>query len=201
MVKVFGIRMKKFLINTLKKNSICMKHKLNENLLNSLLKFDFLILDSSKIKNRTNSKSLNSSAGKAISFLLEPAEVIKSLKQVIRLLAFLAKKKNPMLYIHSKNLFLSKLLHFFANKPTDKLSLDNDFAFMRFNKNGAILSLDNYNSNNFYKHFFNKHVYLINEINAYTRLNDFGLYKVHNSLDSYKKLIFLAVLLKKAYLK
>lgn len=181
-----------------------MKHKLNEDLLNSLLKFDFLILDSNLNKNSTRYKlktlQLQSSKQSQM-IVLEPAEVIKSLKQLTRLLSFLAKKKNPMLYIHSDNLFLSKLLHFFANKSDDKLSINNDFAFTNFNKNSAVLSLDSLNSSNFYKHFFDKNIYIINEINTLSQANDFGIYKLYNSLDSYKKLILLAILLKKVYLK
>src|SRR5574343_408023 len=127
-----------------------MKHKLNEDLLNSLLKFDFLILDSNSNKSSTRYKlktlQLHSSKQSQMT-VLEPAEVIKSLKQLTRLLNFLAKKKNPMLYI------------------------------------------DSLNNSNFYKHFFDKNIYIINEINTLSQANDFGFYKLYNSLDSYKKLI------------
>lgn len=182
-----------------------MKTKFNEDLLNSLLKFDFLVLDADSCKKSSRhtlkTLQLQSSAKQGASIILEPAEAIKSLKQLVRLLNFLSKKKNPMLYIQAKNSFLTKLLYFFANKSEDKISLNNDFAFMSFNKNSAILSLDSLNNSNFYKHFFNKNLYLIAEVNAFLKTNDFGSYKLHNTVDNYKKLILLAILLKKIYLK
>ncbi len=182
-----------------------MKAKFNEELLTSLLKFDFLVLDNTagKKSNRHTLKTLQlqHSAKQNCSTILEPAEAIKSLKQLIRLFNFLSKKKNPMLYLQAKNSFLAKLLFFFANKAEDRISLNNDFAFMNFNKNSAILSLDSLNNSNFYKHFFNKNLYLIAEVNAFLKTNDFGSYKLHNTVDNYKKLILLAILLKKIYLK
>ena len=182
-----------------------MKPRFNEELLNSLLKFDFLVLDNNVYKktNRHTLKTLqlHHSSTQNSSAILEPGEAIKSLKQLIRLFNFLSKKKNPMLYVQAKNSFLIKLLYFFANKAEDKISLDNNFAFMNFNKNSAILSLDSLNSSNLYKHFFNKNLYIIAEVNTFLKTNDYGSYKLHNTIDNYKKLILLAILLKKIYLK
>ena len=173
----------------------------------SLINSDFLILEKNynKKENRylkSNLKLLNKK--KNLFSLLNYFELIKMLKQFIRILQFFKNSKNPIFFFDFNNKQFSKVLTFFTEK--------HDFILpIKFKKNSLcekkasafVLSIDknvvDYKNN--IKKLMYSNIFIIVQINSFLKNLNNSSYKIFNNFDTLKKLIFLLVLVKKIYIK
>lgn len=51
----------------------------------------------------------------------------------------------------------------------------------------------------FFKNFFEKNILIVMKINTAFERNSYGTYKIYNEMSDYKKLIFLMIIIKKAF--
>lgn len=172
----------------------------------SLINSDFLILEKkTKIKEnrflKSNLKLLNN---KKNSFsLLNYFELIKALKQFIRILQFFKNTKNPLLLLDFNNKQFFKISNLFFKKYNFILPVN-------FKKNGSlstrksssfILFLDKSLSKNTLKNLVYSNILIITQINSFVNTLNSSSYKIFNSFNTLKKLIFLMILIKKIYVK
>ena len=184
---------------------------LNTNLLKVLIETDFLLLSSSKVTSKiTNLRhvdySLKGSSLLNSTFSLEIGELVKSLKQTIRLLQFIKAKESNKLYICTSNKQYLNLLNTYLNESNFKNSISIKGTLAKTNSTKDIsqllLLLDEPLGNNkkVFKKLFEEKIYLINKINSKIEANNWGTYKMYNSFSDFKKLIFLIVLLRQTLL-
>lgn len=161
--------------------------KLNLELIEAILKTDFLFLENKKIK---NSKAINITSANHLN-LLDVIELNSRLKQFIRVLQFVKKQNNSINILvdikqHLKilKIFISKNRNFFVNsiKINDNIvknleKVDYLSLYLFLNK-----------KNNFKDAFF------IQEINSYFEKNNKGTYKILSNFNSFKKFIFFLAL-------
>jgi len=175
-------------------------------LLKNLIDSDFLILQSKNqlFNSRYTHLKYNSYKTIAPFLVMDPIEIIKELKQTIRILQFLRKQNKKMLTFYSENQdqidfvksffdknnsfshpisFRTKCFHYKTLKKTSQVHfiLGNFFNFALINK------------------LFSSNSILINKINYNREIHNLGTYKIHNDLANFKKLTFLIILLKKFY--
>lgn len=177
--------------------------KLQKNLLYNLIIFDFILLESStkKISNffiqkfEVNSQKMLKK--KYIRMSLE--DTTKAFKRFIRLLKFLSrlkKKKIITIIVHSdQTLELLKLL-FAQFKLTCFIDLTTFFTikpYQTFLKSVLILEHSITKSN--VLSFFFKKFFLLQAVNPYYDSVHFNFYKIFSSLEDYKKLIFLGLII------
>lgn len=194
-----------------KKNS-----KLNFSLLKLMELSNFSLLKTEKFKQK-NLKYLNSftkihSNENSFSFfMLDFLQLIKSLKQYIRLIKFLSLKKKKHIYLCSEfnNFFFIKLL---LNKllltkyTTLQAEKQSKVSFIKIKKDHfdyskflILLNLSlNSNKNNLDK-LVSNNLFLITEINSNIKTKNDNLYKIFNEISDFKKLIFLLLLLEKHF--
>jgi hypothetical protein len=194
-----------------KKNS-----KFNFSLLKLMELSNFSLLKTEKFKQK-NLKYLNSftkiySNENTFSFfMLDFLQLIKSLKQYIRLIKFLSLKKKKHIYLCSEfnNFFFIKLL---LNKliltkyTTLQAEKQSKVSFVKIKKDHVdyskfliLLNLSlNSNKNNLDK-LVSNNLFLITEINSNLKTKNDNLYKIFNETSDFKKLIFLLLLLEKHF--
>ena len=173
----------------------------NKNLIQSLILSDFIFLKIKKYQYLRHIKSVLFLKEKVA--ILNFLEIVKSLKQLIRLLQFL-KTKNSCLYILIENTFYTTILStFIKNKK-----LLNIKVFSSIRKKDLLVKkvqmLLNLTSNKTkYLNFFNQlvlnNIFLIQSINSKMELKQFGAYKIYNKLDDIKKFLFIVVLISQIY--
>lgn len=186
-----------------------MQKSFNTTLFRALLDFN-LFLQKSKVSSKFNKHLKKSFYPKGFNstqmFILEPVQLIKSLKQTIRLLQHLKNQPNPILYINSSERILSEWIQFLLEKK--KNSLNNNIiafktnTFLKKNNHSNLFFSIGLNKNSFdIKKLFFDDIFLINILNQYKNNNDFGLYYFQNNINDWKKIIFLFILLKQTYKK
>jgi hypothetical protein len=133
--------------------------------------------------------------------IINPSSSIKSIKQLIRLFQFFKVSKKPELQLIINNRPYDFLLYFFLKKhnlkiPSIKTYLDSDLV--KDSKNSKIVlalnCLLNTRSDIFYKS--DKIFNILYKINACDENKFFPNYKLHNDVDSFKKFIYILILLK-----
>ena len=161
--------------------------KLNLELIEAILKTDFLFLENKKIKNL---KAINTTSASHLN-LLDVIELNSRLKQFIRILQFVKKQNNSINILveikqHLKilKIFILKNRTFFVNsiKINDNIvknieKVDYLSLYLFLNK-----------KNNFKDAFF------IQEINSYFEKENKGTYKILSNFNSFKKFIFFLAL-------
>ena len=180
-----------------------MKKQINKSLLKSIINSDFFILnkdisttniylDKKTLVNK--SKNLNS---------LNLFELLKSLKQFIRLIQFIKNKDNAFLYISIEN-----KQHYFLFKQflsLNKLDI-NVKVFNSFNqkKNSSLEHIKVFlilgsnlfiNNKQLLKNLNVEKIFLFSRINTNLEQNNSGVYKIFNDLFDFKKIIFLILLI------
>lgn len=178
-------------------------------LLEDIIKNDFSIVQSNgmqcvsdariKIDTRTNFSSLN---------LLT---LNRSLKQFLRSLKFLRdisikKSKNkfsepPRIIVYSRDTYLCNLLKklFSTLKSSVNFDFRSDFTQMNetYKSQQLIILLgEDYIAPKFLKKFYLNEIFLINKINTAAERNNFGAYKIYNSITDLKKILFLFIVVK-----
>jgi hypothetical protein len=172
---------------------------LKKTLLYNLIIFDFILLESStkKISNFFIEKLEVNIQKKKIkkNYLRIPVEeTLKSIKRFIRLLYFLKKKKSLITFISNsdQNIELLKLL-FKQFNLTCFINFNSEFTPNKFLKSGIFLEYPLLKSK-FLSLFF-KRIFLLQSINSFENSSHYNIYKIFSSLDDYKKLIFLGLIL------
>lgn len=172
---------------------------LKKTLLYNLILFDFILLESStkKISNFFIQK-LDTTIHKKVlkkKFLrISVEEMVKSVKRFIRLLYFLKKKKSLIILMSNsdQNTELLKLL-FKQFNLTCFLTFNSEFTFNTFVKSIIFLEYP-VTKSNFISLFF-KQIFLLQSINSFENSAHFNLYKIFSTLEDYKKLIFLGLII------
>lgn len=191
----------------MKNNSLFFQKKKSLNFFYSLINSDFLILEKkNKLKKnrflKSNLKLLNN---KKNSFsLLNYFELLKTLKQFVRILQFFKNTKNPLLLMDFNNKQFLKISDSFFQKHNFILPIEfKKNASFSSQKSPFVLFLDKnfLNNKNTLKKLVYANIFIIIQINSFvTNLNS-SSYKIFNSFNTIKKLVFLMVLLKKIYIK
>lgn len=125
----------------------------------------------------------------------------KGLRQFINSIIFIVKNKGTLTVFTSKQSisFVEELFTFkYKSKINFKTCADKCDIKTHVTR-PQIMLLINYEGFRYQnlQVFFNNRVYLISEINVANKFKREGVYKVYNNINSFKKLIFLSILLKK----
>lgn len=176
-----------------------MAYSNNLSFLKSLIYSDFLILNK-KIKknNLINSKVvlLKYIINKSSAIVLDPVEVLKSLKQFIRILQFLKHQKGSKIQLESKNNQVGDIFDSFFEKNSDKITLVRNSEVKDLESRFIIL-VDKIVSAQNFKNLFGANFNLVTNINCVnTNKQDFYSYRIYNELDNVKKLLFLFILIR-----
>lgn len=190
--------------------------KFNFSVLKLMELSNFSLLKTENFKQK-NLKYINSfikiqSNENYFSFLsLDLLQLIKSLKQYIRLIKFLSLKKNKHIYLCSEfnNFFLIKLLLnklFLTKYTTIQVEKQNKVSFAKIKKDHydyskilILLNLSLNSSKNNLDKLVSNNLFLITEINSNIKTKNDNFYKIFNEISDFKKLIFLMLLLEKHF--
>lgn len=190
----------------MKNNFILFKKKKSLNFFYSLINSDFLLLEKkNRIKSnrflKSNLKLLNNK--KNAFSLLNYFELIKTLKQFIRILQFFKNTKDPLLFLDFNNKQFVKVADLFFKKHNNILPIQQKKNEAFFSKSPFILFLDKdfLNNKNILKKLVYSNIFVIIQINSFVNNLNTGSYKIFNNFNTLKKLIFLMVLIKKIYVK
>jgi hypothetical protein len=182
-----------------------MKNNLAPQLLEALIKFDFLLIKTQLgkgrfTKNYLNLKILNKNK---VFSLLTPDKFIKNIKQFLRLLFFLKNQKKRFLtFKFNDDYFLDffYLLLMKSNLDLKNFILTSDTHIKSANSNtGAVLFLGCKNVHSSYQKFFQNNIFLLSEFNTIFTKIDSGSYKVFSDMEDWKKYIFLILAFKSVY--
>jgi hypothetical protein len=172
---------------------------LKKTLLYNLIIFDFILLESStkKISNFFIQKleiNIQKKDLKKKYLRIPVEETVKSVKRFIRLLYFIKKKKSLITFISNsdQNAELLKLL-FKQFNLTCFITFNSDFTSNKFLKSAIFLDYP-VTKSNFISLFF-KRIFLLQSINSLENSLHYNMYKIFSTLDDYKKLIFLGLII------
>ena len=186
-----------------KKNMKGFNNRIQKSLLYHLIIFDFIFLTHFTKK----SSNLNYKNKNLYVVRLAVLELLKSIKRFLRSFQFLNKwkKEEVLFHINISNLQYIKFLNILFKKYNLNTTLNISSIFPGLNidikKIKSILVLDKHLSENNYKKLnFNK-FFLVQEINSFNNINNFGSYKVYNNINDFKKLLFLGVFLLQIFKK
>jgi hypothetical protein len=175
----------------------------NDKFLKQLIDSDFVFSKSHTTKE--NLKMFNSSIkyqNKDQFHILNIFRLNTSLKQFIRLLQFLTKNKPFIIYILCENFYYLRL----TKKLVKKLGIQDYFyissTYPQYGGDPTKLKLvfflgDIEMSNNFFLKLDEEETFLIMKYNLKVEKKLFGMYKIQNELDDYKKLVLLLIIMKK----
>ena len=191
----------------MKNNSLFFQKKKSLKFFYSLINSDFLILEklSSRKNNRflkSNLKLLNSK--KKTFFLLNFFELIKMFRQCIRILQFFKNVKSPRLFLDVEEEMFLKTISFYVqqNKNILPISFTNNTLPPKTVSSFMILIDKLFTTKNTLKQLINLNILIFIQINSSINNNTNNtLYKLFNSFDNYKKLVFFLIFLKKFYSK
>jgi hypothetical protein len=159
---------------------------LNLKFLNIIIESDFLIISKNNLKNRFITQ-------------IDLENLIKSLKQFIRILQILKQNKSTNFSIivenKQKKFFVDKYIKF--NDKNFKVGLKVQNLVNTSNSLQSLLFVDipfPKNLNNV-KKLVSQNIYLITTLSTFLENQDFGFYKVYNDTKDIKKVIFLISLI------
>lgn len=184
--------------------SVAIMHKkVNTLLFKNLVETEFLVLstrlDSNgrKFNFGVNSKNIDHNT----LFSLDIFELVKTLKQLIRILQFLSKQKHKRLSICSSTKSVASFLELYQREYKT-----NSFVKIEDNLNKAknfskgiqcLMLLDEPldNKTSAFNKLIEENILIISKVNSRLESNHNGTYKVYNDLLNFKKLIFLIALI------
>lgn len=180
-----------------------MNPKINNQFIKLLLATDFLSLQSSRnfLKSKNVHSAYTVSKDSELNVSLNVVELIKSLKQIIRLLQFIKSQKNKQLTICTSNKQLQTIFSlYFSKLPINKTitvtkTLSRVHASLNVTQALLLLEEPLYNNKRVFKKLFEENVFLLSKLNSKTEQNNWGTYKVYNDLYDFKKVVFLIALL------
>ncbi len=180
------------------------KKTVQKALFKSLLLSDFLFINNtSNLKNPFIQNQLLLKKNKIIQLTL--IDLLKNLKQFLRLVQYIKKIKNNNLYFCMGNLFRLELLQkvfsiYSLNKnifltldiPQNIDSLQKDGLNFLCHLNDILLE-----NKNLFKILTIRRFFLNQKINLSLNKKDFSSYKIYNDLNDFKKIIFIGIFLSK----
>jgi len=181
--------------------------KINIKLLKSIIETDFLLVSGRLKQKNCYLKSgvlLGDRKKNKVTYSLEVFELIKSIKQLVRLIKFLKSSTKSNLYIcSSNNQFMSLITNFLKENPSlVSIKLLSNLAKIKgsLDMTQTLLALDNslFESNKMIKRLFEENISLIYKINSKKELSH-GVYKMFNDVSNFKKLIFLITVINHGY--
>lgn len=182
--------------------------KLNLNFLKTLIETDFALISSSKNFRASNlhdtDSILGSKNGKNKIVSLNLQELVKSLKQTLRLIQFINSKHKSQVSISTSNkqhlTLLSSELENFQKKG--KVRIEEKLGKTKAIESVVqlLLVLEDFTGDKkkIIKRFLEDKIYLVNKIDSQIEVKNQGVYKIRNSLNDFKKIVFLTVLLQEA---
>lgn len=129
---------------------------------------------------------------------IKPFKLLKEIKQLIKIIKYFKKINFLILEIHIFTLF-SELIDLLKHKNKINLLYSNNNRELKIknkrSKNFIILGSKNITLKQI-KMFYSKHQYLL--INVTVLINNaFGIYKITNKINNFKKLTYLFIIIKK----
>jgi hypothetical protein len=176
--------------------------KINTNLLRSIVETDFALLTGDL---RAESRSLKQGVKlkrDCTLRVLDIFELVKNLKQFIRIIQFLKRQDHKNMYVCSSNKQILGILNKYLENSDSKdfIKVQNNFAKIgkksNFVQSLLILQEPLNSHHNVFKKLFEKNILIVNKINSISERNNYGTYKIHNEIIDFKKLVFLIVLIK-----
>lgn len=184
-----------------------MKSKININLFKNIIETDFLLV-SGKLKQKLRylKSGILLNSEKNITYSLEIFELIKSIKQLIRLVQFLKKQIKGNLYISSSNKQVVGFLTNYVKENHSEIGVNVQQGLRKLKGNSfsnqGLLLLDEplREHSKLFKKLFEENILIINRINSKLELNNYGTYKIYNDISDFKKLVFLIILINQSTL-
>lgn len=179
-------------------------NKINIALFKSLVNSEFLILSANcKQNNRKLDYKITSRAKNRVESSLDVFELVKSLKQFVRVLQFLKTFKKKQFIICSSNANVFSFLNLYKKELefSESLTLEPDYRKVKsLTTLRSLLLLEDLptSDESFSRSFFEKNILILTKINAVFERNSYGTYKIYNEMSDYKKLMFLIALIKRA---
>jgi len=177
-----------------------MNKHINLNLYKSLLESDFILLNNTSFKAQNYVvKEVGMSSKQKIS-TLNVLQLVKSLKQLIRLFQFLKTQKNAGLHIvvaNKQHFFLLK--EYLLTRPLKfKINVQNSALVKKSGDATQMLFSfeQDYSTGNtrILKRLLSENIFLIQKINSKIEVNNWGAYKLYNDSFDFKKIVFLIAL-------
>ena len=180
-----------------------MKNKLNTLLFKSIISSEFLILSGTSRKARQKSTRMVSNRSEIKSELgLDLFELVKSVKQFVRVLQFLKKNCKGELIVCSSNIDTLEMLDLYrgeftgSNRVRVRTELDCKRSFGPASRRRSLLLLeDSLSSQATLNKLFEEKILLINKLNSVLEVQNYSTYKIFNDVTNFKKLAFLACLI------
>ena len=169
-------------------------------LLKNLIDADFLLMEQAP-KNPTRAIKSITKTKTSSTVSLNPLELIKTLKQFVRLLQYTNKQSSSFVHIVVENKQYFELLQTFFKSSKTRVSveiIENLQTKILHSTTTQLLLLLNFPLNNketFFRRLVDKNIFLINKINSKIEKNNYGTYKMYNDLGDFKKIIFLLALI------
>jgi hypothetical protein len=183
-----------------------MKKRVNSILFRSILETEFFLL-SSNLKKKINNSNLGISSNRRGTYGLDMFELVKNLKQLIRILQFLNEQKAKSLVLCSSNKSVIGFLHLYHKELNLEgfVTIQNDYTRVDSTSKStpALLLFEESLKNNLggLSKLLEKNVLLISKINSKIELKNFGTYKTYNDVSNYKKLAFVVTLLHQVFIQ
>jgi hypothetical protein len=177
-----------------------MKKNISNILFRSILETEFFLF-SSNLK-KSSSSTLGVSMNKSKVLFIELFELIKNVKQLIRIMQFLDEQQKKRLILHSSNKNILDFLNLYLNELPFGPFIHVQSQFLKVTSNSkstqVLLLLEEFlkdNSTNFLK----KNISIVGKIDSKLESNDSDIYKIHNDISNYKKLAFIITLLNQIF--
>jgi hypothetical protein len=174
-----------------------MKKELNIKLVKLLIEFDFNLLEFNKKVFSNQGQVFNLKSANKSYLILNYINLLKSIKQVIRMFQFF--KSNKFFFrpsISANSVVTLKLLNSFLKESNS--SFETTVLQKKKHKNSIKFSLflnKSFSEKDFVKTLQNK-IFLLLELNKEKSSKDFGFYKILSDFNDWKKILFLALLIK-----
>lgn len=190
------------------------KKILNQKLIKSLINSDFFLIERQKIKKQIHHPiTLTNSINKKQKIIaLDPFEIAKDLKQLVRIFHLLKKSKQKIklnFFFDTENTILTELIELaFKNKNfISKNILISLNPHKATKKKGTFSSpcsnvgfiIDQFQNNNFLKKQIKKKIRLFFLLNPDVQTN-FDCYNIYNNVGDYKKALYFLSFLKQTLL-
>jgi hypothetical protein len=179
-----------------------MKKQINSNLLKSLINTEFLILQGKpKLKIKNFRYNVSNRIDRKIDSSLDLFELVKSLKQFVRILQLLKGYEGSKLVISSANRSIYSFLKLYDKKMMSleflDVKLESTRSFGVSKKVRGLLLLDESIENKVthIQKFLREKIVLITALNSMKEGNTSGTYKIYNDILDFKKLAFLMTLI------
>lgn len=179
-----------------------MNRKINTVLLKSIIDTEFLILSEKPQEVGSKFECKVSNRGKIkTKFSLNLFEILKNLKQIVRILQFLKNKNEGELIVCCPDSQISSFLNLYKKElkcsHSLKIELDCRRTFSKSRRLKSLLLLEEPlgNKSSVFKKLFAENILIISKINSSLEIDSNGTYKMYNDLSNLKKLAFLVTLI------